>query len=67
MRSAISLPSIHVIDVVLLMRSLELYEVARLDFAEAYLVASAEASGITDIVSFDEGIDRISTVNRVEP
>ncbi len=67
MRSAISLPAVRVIDVTLLLRSLELYEVARLDFAEAYLVANAEASGITDTVSFDEQIDRISTVNRVAP
>lgn len=67
MRSAISLPSVRVIDVALLLRSLELYEVAGLDFAEAYLVASAEPSGINNIASFDRQIDRIPTVNRVEP
>ncbi len=67
MRSAIALPSIRVIDEVVLMRSLEVYEIAGIDFADAYLVASAEASGTTAIASFDKGIDRISTVKRVEP
>ena len=39
------------------------YEVDRLDFAEAHLVASAAASGVETIASFD----RVSTVRRVEP
>jgi hypothetical protein len=44
MRAAIALPSVAVIDVPLLLRALEVYEIDRLDFAEAYLVASAEAT-----------------------
>jgi predicted nucleic acid-binding protein len=51
----------------LLLRALEFYEVERLDFADAYLVASAEASGVGTIASFDREIDRITTVRRVEP
>jgi hypothetical protein len=39
----------------------------RIDFAEAYLVASAEAAGIPDIISFDRSIDRVTTTNRIEP
>jgi predicted nucleic acid-binding protein len=41
--------------------------VDRIDFTEAYLVASAERSGVNTIVSFDRSIDRITTVRRIEP
>ena len=51
----------------MLLRALEVYEMNRLDFAEAYLVASAEASGVGAIASFDRTIDRVPTVSRVEP
>jgi predicted nucleic-acid-binding protein len=67
MRAAIALPSVTVIDVSLLLRALEVYEIDRLDFAEAYLVASAEATGVGAIVSFDRSIDRARTISRVEP
>ncbi len=67
MRAAIALPSVAVIDVSLLLRALEVYEIDRLDFAEAYLVASAEATGVAAIVSFDRSIDRVRTISRVEP
>jgi predicted nucleic-acid-binding protein len=46
MRAAIALPSIETIDADLLVRGLALYEVERLDFADAYLVALAEATGV---------------------
>jgi predicted nucleic-acid-binding protein len=67
MRAAIALPSVAVIDAPLLLRALELYERERLDFAEAYLVANAEATGVRKVVSFDRAIDRVETVVRVEP
>ncbi len=67
MRAAIALPSVEVIDAPLLLRALELYEREHLDFAEAYLVANAEASGVCRVVSFDRAIDRVETVVRVEP
>jgi predicted nucleic-acid-binding protein len=66
-RAIIVSPGISVVDEPLLLRALEVYEVERIDFAEAYLVASAEASGVETIASFDRSIDRISTVRRVEP
>jgi predicted nucleic acid-binding protein len=50
-----------------LRRALEVYELDRLDFGEAYLVALAEESGTGTIVSFDRAIDRVGTVVRVEP
>ena len=45
-RSLLALPSVAVVDNELLLRALELYEFFRLDFAEAYLAALAEGSGI---------------------
>jgi predicted nucleic-acid-binding protein len=67
MRAAIGLPSIAVVDGPLLLRAFEIYEVDRLDFADAYLVASAEATGVGAVMSFDHGIDRVGTIARVEP
>ena len=67
MRAAIALPSIKTIDRTSLLRALEVYEVDRLDFAEAYLVAQAEATGVGQVLSFDRTIDRINTMNRQEP
>jgi predicted nucleic acid-binding protein len=66
-RAIIVFPGIIVVDEPLLLRALEVYEVERIDFAEAYLVASAEASGVETIASFDRATDRIGTVRRVEP
>jgi predicted nucleic acid-binding protein len=66
-RAVISFPAIAVADVPLLLRALEVYEVDRIDYAEAYLVANAEASGVGAIASFDRSIDRVATVRRVEP
>ena len=67
MRAAIALPSIKTIDGASLLRAFEVYEVDRLDFAEAYLVAQAEATGVSWVLSFDRSIDRVGTVERQEP
>lgn len=66
-RSLLGLPSIRVVDRDLLHRAIEVYEHHRLDFAEAYLVAAAERSGLNVVVSFDRTIDRVTTVQRIEP
>jgi predicted nucleic-acid-binding protein len=66
-RAVIGFPAIVVLDAPLLLRALEVYEVDRIDFAEAYLVASAEATGVDTIASFDRSLDRVPTVRRVEP
>jgi predicted nucleic acid-binding protein len=60
-------PAIVVLDSVVLLRSLEVDETDRLDFAAAYLVAQAERSGIGVIASFDRAIDRVTTVRRLAP
>ena len=64
---AIGHPTIETVDPSTLLRALEVYELERLDFAEAYLVARAEATGVGEIVSFDRAIDRVTTVTRREP
>jgi predicted nucleic-acid-binding protein len=67
MRSALALPSVSVLDRPLLLRALEVYELDRLDFAEAYLLACAEATGVANVLSFDRSIDRVKTIKRIEP
>jgi predicted nucleic-acid-binding protein len=67
MRAAVALPPIRVTDQPSLLRTLEVYELERLDFAEAYLVAQAEATGVGAITSFDRSIDRVTSISRREP
>jgi len=67
MRAAIASPSIRTVDSAALLRALEVYEVDRLDFAEAYLVSHAESTGVLRIMTFDRSVDRVSTVTRQEP
>jgi predicted nucleic-acid-binding protein len=66
-RSLLALTSIVVADRAVLLRAVAVYEVDRLDFAEAYLVSCAESTGVGRVASFDRAIDRIPTVERVEP
>jgi predicted nucleic acid-binding protein len=67
LRAVLAFPAINVVDAELLQRAVEIYDAHRLDFAEAYLVASAERTGVAEIASFDRAIDRVGTVRRVEP
>lgn len=67
MRSLVAMRSMVTVDPALLLRAIEVYEVDRLDFAEAYLVACAESTGIGSVASFDKAIDRVPTVTRIEP
>lgn len=66
-RSIVAFDPIEVMSAPLLLRSLEVYETHGIDYAEAYLVASAEASQLETIASFDQAIDRVTTVIRTEP
>jgi predicted nucleic-acid-binding protein len=66
MRAALAMPMVSA-DTELLLRALEIYELDRLDFAEAYLVAAAEFTDVESIASFDKAIDRMSSVERVAP
>jgi predicted nucleic acid-binding protein len=67
MRSLVAFDSIVCVDSALLLRAIEVYEIDRIDFAEAYLVACAESTGISRVASFDRSIDRIKTIDRIEP
>ena len=67
MRALITMESVSVVDAPLLLRTLEIYEYDRLDFAEAYLVASAESTNVLQVASFDHSIDRIQSIKRIEP
>lgn len=66
-RSLLALDSIVTADHDVLLRSLDLYELQKLDYGEAYLVALAETSGIEKIASFDRQLDRVKTIERVQP
>jgi len=67
MRSLVAFPSIVTVDPALLLRTIEVYETDRIDFADAYLVACAESTGVNRVASFDRSIDRVGTIERVEP
>jgi predicted nucleic-acid-binding protein len=67
MRSALALDGMEAVSPGLLVRALEVYELDRLDFAEAYLVAQAESTGVGEVISFDRTIDRVTGVRRREP
>lgn len=66
-RSIVSSDWMRVTDMPLLLRSIEIFEFEGLAFADAYLVASAERSGIGVVVSFDKAISRVGTIERLEP
>lgn len=67
LRSLLAFDSIVCVDPALLLRTVEVYEIDRIDFAEAYLVACAETTGIKEIASFDRSIDHVTTIRRMEP
>ena len=66
-RSLVAFESVVCVDPALLLRAIEVYEIDGVDFAEAYLVASAESTGVGRIASYDRSLDRIRSVERVEP
>jgi predicted nucleic acid-binding protein len=64
-RAIVGFPPVVVPDRLLLLRSLEIYEQHRIHFAESYLAACAEATGVGVVASFDRAIDRVGTVRRL--
>jgi len=67
LRSLLAFRSVASVDPALLLRAAEVYESDRIDFAEAYLVACAETTGVAEIASFDRSLDRVASIQRVEP
>lgn len=66
-RSLVAFRAVVCVDPPLLLRAIEVYETEGIDFAESYLVACAESSGVGKIASFDRAVDRVPTVERIEP
>lgn len=66
-RAIVGFPTVAVPDEALLLRALEIYEQDRIHFAESYLAACAELSGVGVVASFDRDIDRVQTIQRLEP
>lgn len=66
-RAVVAFPAMRSIDPALLLRAIEIYEIHSVDFAEAYLVASAEVTGVGRVASFDRSLDRVPSVTRIEP
>jgi predicted nucleic acid-binding protein len=66
-RSLIAFESVVCVDPALLLRAAEVYETDRADFAEAYLVACAETTGVGVIASFDRSLDKVHSIARIEP
>ena len=66
-RAVVGFPAVVVADGGLLLRTLEIYQRDRIHFAECYLAASAELSGVGVVASFDRDIDRVPTIRRLEP
>ena len=66
-RAIVCFPAISVAHESLLLRTLELYEAQRLHFADAYLAACAEYYGVGRVVSFDRDLDRVASVEGVQP
>lgn len=67
LRAILAFPSIRVRDGDLLQRAVEVLELRKVGFTDAYLIAAAERSGVGVIASFDRQIDRVTTVRRLEP
>lgn len=66
-RAVIGSRNIATDDPAVLIRAIDVYEHHRLSFADAYLVALAEADTDSVIASFDKGIGKVGTVRRIEP
>lgn len=67
LRAVIGFPAIDVPERAVLLRALEIYELERLDFANAHLAASAELAGVRNVLSFDRDLDRVQTIACREP
>lgn len=63
--AVVSSSCLQVQDWALLIRSPEIYLNHKIDFTGAYLVATAEQTGIAEVVSFDRAIDRVPTITRI--
>ena len=66
LRSLVAFEAVACVDPALLLRTAEVYGTYRIDFAEAYLVACAESTGVGAVASFDRSLDRVPSITRIE-
>jgi predicted nucleic-acid-binding protein len=66
-RAILAFRTVAAQDESLLLRALEIYEQYRIHFAESYLAACGELSGVGVVASFDRDIDRVTSIRRLEP
>jgi predicted nucleic-acid-binding protein len=67
LRALLAMSTIAVVSPDVLLRALEVYETDRLHFAEAHLVAEAEATGVGAVLSFDKDLRRATSVEWRQP
>ena len=67
LRALLAMHTVSTQNASVLLRSLDLYEHQKMDFADAYLVAYGEAQVIDAIASFDKGIGKTGAVQRIDP
>jgi predicted nucleic-acid-binding protein len=67
MRALLAMPAVAVVDASTLLRALAVYEEQRLHFAEAHLVAQAEATGVGAVLSFDRALRRAESIEWGQP
>jgi len=67
LESVIAFPSIRISDPPVIHAALRHYERLGIDFAHAYLAASAAADGVRAVASFDRDLDRVATIRRIDP
>jgi predicted nucleic-acid-binding protein len=65
-RSLVAEPSVSCERKSVILESADLYENSRLDWVDCFLVASVKPGGVTRVLSFDRGMDKIGGV-RAEP
>jgi predicted nucleic acid-binding protein len=63
----VRLPAFRVANRRAVLRALDLFGAARLDFGDAFIVASMEQAGAASVVSYDRDFDRVPGIAREEP
>lgn len=63
----LSLPGLKLPQRKTYLRALDLYASYPLDFEDALIVAHMERQGMAELISYDQGFDRIVGIRRLEP
>lgn len=63
----LSLPGLKLPQRKTYLRALDLYASYPLDFEDALIVAHMERQGMAELISYDQGFDRVVGIRRLEP